>query len=103
LIELEKDNLGELLKENGQVIVQFGASWCGNCRMLKPRFKKLSNEHENIKFIYADAENFPGSREFANVDNLPTFATYKNGKLVSQMQSNKVDKIEELINAIANN
>ncbi len=95
--ELEKDNLEELIASNDTVIVQYSASWCGNCRIMKPKFKKLASEHESVKFIMADAEKFPESRKLATVDNLPTFATFKNGKFVKQEQTNKFDVLKDLV------
>ena len=47
-IELESDNLQDVVNQNQKVAVQFSASWCGNCRIMKPKFKKLSSEKENI-------------------------------------------------------
>ncbi|MEO5967453.1 MAG: thioredoxin family protein [Ferruginibacter sp.] len=103
LIELEKDNLSEIIKENEKVIVQFSAGWCGNCRIMKPKFKKLASENEQHTFVLVDAEKYPESRKVATVDNLPTFATFKNGNLVSQMQTNKVENLIELVNEITHN
>ena len=79
-IELESDNLQDVVNQNQKVAVQFSASWCGNCRIMKPKFKKLSSEKENITFVIVDAEKFPESRKLANVSNLPTFATFVDGK-----------------------
>lgn len=95
--ELEKDNLEELIANNDTVIVQYSATWCGNCRIMKPKFKKLASENESAKFIMADAEKFPESRKLATVDNLPTFATFKNGKFVKQEQTNKFDVLKDLV------
>ncbi len=103
LKELESDSLQELVKDNTTVLVQFSASWCGNCRIMKPKFKKLAGEHDNIEFVIVDAEKFPESRKMANVDNLPTFAAFKNGQLVNQVQTNKIDGLIELINEVTNN
>lgn len=103
LKELESDSLQEVVKDNATVLVQFSASWCGNCRIMKPKFKKLAGEHENIEFVIVDAEKFPESRKMANVDNLPTFAAFKNGQLVNQVQTNKIDGLIELINEVTNN
>ena len=47
-----------------------------------------------------DAEKFPESRKLATVDNLPTFATFKNGVLVNQTQTNKVEVLTELIKEV---
>ncbi len=103
LLELEKDNLAELIAENNKVVVQYSASWCGNCRIMKPKFKKEAAENESITFILADAEKFPESRKLANVDNLPTFAIFENGSLKNQTQTNKYDVLKELVHEIANN
>lgn len=95
--ELEQDNLQNIVAENETVIVQYSAGWCGNCRIMKPKFKKLASENEMVTFIVADAEKFPESRKLANVDNLPTFATFKNGELKGQVQTNKFDVLKELV------
>ena len=76
--ELVKDNLNEIISNNETVIVQYSASWCGNCRIMKPKFKKLASENETVEFLMVDAEKYPESRKIATVDNLPTFATFKN-------------------------
>jgi thioredoxin domain protein len=102
-IELESDNLQDVVNQNQKVAVQFSASWCGNCRIMKPKFKKLSSEKENITFVIVDAEKFPESRKLANVSNLPTFATFVDGKLVGEVQTNKQEVLNELINEITSN
>ena len=86
--ELTEDNLIDLISNHELVFVQFSAGWCGNCRIMKPKFKKFSEMHENIPFILVDAEKFVESRKLADVSNLPTFA-FNGGKLVNQVQTNK--------------
>jgi thioredoxin 1 len=100
LIELNEDTLAALIAENEKVVVQFSASWCGNCRIMKPKFKKLASENDGISFVLVDAENAPESRKLANVSNLPTFATFVNGKLVNETQTNKQEVLIELVNEI---
>jgi thiol-disulfide isomerase/thioredoxin len=102
-MELTEDALGTLLANNQKVMVQFGATWCGNCRIMKPKFKKLGSEHEDITFVYVDAEKYPAARQFATVDNLPTFAAFKNGQLVNQVQTNQFDSLKTLCDEIAGN
>jgi thiol-disulfide isomerase/thioredoxin len=98
--EIEKDNLSEIVASNDVVVVQYAASWCGNCRIMKPKFKMLASQNESIPFVIVDAEQFPESRKLAKVDNLPTFATFKNGKLVNQTQTNKAEVLAELVNEV---
>ncbi|MBL86258.1 MAG: thiol reductase thioredoxin [Winogradskyella sp.] len=98
--ELDQDNLQSLVSENETVVVQYSATWCGNCRIMKPKFKKLATENENVKFVIADAEKFPESRKLATVDNLPTFATFKNGEFKNQVQTNKFDVLKDLVSEV---
>ncbi|MFZ2284783.1 MAG: thioredoxin family protein [Lutibacter sp.] len=101
--EITEDNLPQIVSENKTVVVQFAASWCGNCRIMKPKFKKLASENESVAFVIVDAEKFPESRKMAKVDNLPTFATYKNGVFVNQVQTNKFEILNDLVNEVTNN
>ena len=91
LHELNTDTLDNEVKQNYKVLVQFSAGWCGNCRIMKPKFKRMASENDSIKFIMIDAEKNPESRKLANVDNLPTFAFFKGGQLEKQVQTNKLD------------
>lgn len=100
MIELQKDNLLEELNDNRKVIVQYSASWCGNCKIVKPKFKKLSEEYKNIKFIYVDSEHFPGTKKFAEIKYLPTFAGFLDGELILQNTGNKEQNILDIIDAI---
>ena len=102
-LELTEDNLQQYLNDHSKVMVQYAASWCGNCRIMKPKFKKLASENEDVAFLIVDAEKYPNSRKFANVDNLPTFAAFENGALVDQVQTNKVEGLTELFTKINQN
>lgn len=101
--ELGDDTLAQIVNDNDVVMVQYGASWCGNCRIMKPKFKKLASENESIPFLYVDAEKLVASRQLAKVDNLPTFALFKNGQLVNQVQTNQADSLINLFNESTNN
>lgn len=97
--ELTEDTLHNLVNDHETVVVQYGASWCGNCRIMKPKFKKLASENDHIPFFYVDAEKHAESRKLAKVDNLPTFAVFKNGQLVDQVQSNQAESLINLFNS----
>lgn len=99
--ELDSDNLKEVLDKNEKVFVQFGAGWCGNCRLIKPKIKKLSEERDSVVFYYVDAEKYPESRKLANVANLPAYATYAKGELVKEGFGTNMDTIKEMADEIA--
>lgn len=99
LNELDQDNLQEVIQGNRITFVQYSAGWCGNCRVMKPKFKRMSSEY-NAQFVLVDAEKYPESRKLADVSNLPTFAAFKDGTLVNQIQTNKVESLKEFIDEI---
>ena len=101
LQELTEDNLGELVARESRVLVQYSAGWCGNCRIMKPKFRKMSGEFEKVSFVLVDAEKFPESRKLAEVDNLPTFAAFRDGALVNQVQTNKAEVLKEFVDEAA--
>lgn len=98
--ELAEDTLQQIVADHEKVVVQYGATWCGNCRIMKPKFKKLAAENDDIPFYYVDAEKLPGSRKLAKVDNLPTFAVFKNGELLNQVQTNQAENLTNLLNEL---
>ena len=101
--ELTEDNLEQIVADNETVVVQYAATWCGNCRIMKPKFKKLAAEMPEATFVIVDAEKFPESRKLATVDNLPTFAVFKSGQFINQTQTNKFDVLKELVDETARN
>ncbi len=101
--ELGEDTLQDIVQSNDTVFVQFSAGWCGNCRIMKPKFKKMASENEQAAFVVVDAEKYPNSRQLANVNNLPTFAAFKKGEFVKQVQTNKAESLKEFVDEIASN
>lgn len=101
--ELAQDNLQEIVASGKKTIVQYSAGWCGNCRIMKPKFKRFSQEHEEVNFLIVDAEKYPESRKLANVNNLPTFAAFDGGQLLNQVQTNKVESLKEFIDEATSN
>jgi len=100
MTELTEDNLQEYLSTNDRVIVQFGATWCGACKIMKPRVKKAAAENTDIVFIYADAEKHVASRSITPIQNLPTFLGFVNGELVSKTTGSKMETLNNLIEEV---
>ena len=92
--EITDDSLQQLIDSNDRVLVQYSAGWCGNCRIMKPKFKKMASENDSIPFVIIDAEKNPNSRKLADVSNLPTFASFRDGKLNDQIQTNKTELLK---------
>ena len=101
LEEIKDDSLQQLVASQSKVIVQYSAGWCGNCRIMKPKFKKMAAENDSISFVVIDAEKNPNSRQLADVSNLPTFAAFENGRLLNQVQTNKAEVLKTFVDETA--
>ncbi|MFD3945288.1 thioredoxin [Streptomyces sp. NPDC058579] len=55
-VELTKDNFDQIVSENGFVLIDFWASWCGPCRQFAPVFEAASERHEDLVFAKVDTE-----------------------------------------------
>lgn len=95
----DDSNFEELLKSNDKVVVKYYADWCGSCRLFAPKFKRISKDERfsDVAFLDVNAENNPEARKLGKVNNLPTFAIFKDGELVDTVCSSKEEAVVELI------
>lgn len=69
--------------ENGIVVVDFFATWCGPCKMLAPVFDELNTELDgDAKFLKVDIDKSPELAQQFNVSSVPTILIFKNGEPV---------------------
>lgn len=77
------------------VLVDFGADWCPPCKKMEPVITQLKNEATNkYKVVNIDAATQTAILKQMNIEALPVFIVYKNGKEVWRKQG--VATLEEL-------
>lgn len=83
LIELENEMQFKDLIGTGVTLVDFNATWCGPCRMLKPVIEETSEEMKDVKFVGVDVDKFERLSATYNVRVVPTLVLFKNGVMVT--------------------
>ena len=72
----------EVLNFEGKVLVDFNATWCGPCRMLKPVLDEVANDGKKIVAIDVDEEQ-DLAVEFG-IQSIPCLILFENGKEVKR-------------------
>ncbi|HEV3050705.1 MAG TPA: thioredoxin [Longimicrobium sp.] len=68
------------------VLVDFGAAWCGPCRMMEPTIEALAQEYAGrVKVVTMDSDTNVQTVTKYNVRSLPTFLFFKGGQPVDQV------------------
>lgn len=83
-----------MLQSNKVVLVDFGAPWCPPCRKMEPLIKEIETENKSkMSVIKIDGGSQDGLMKSKEVQEMPTFIIYKNGKEVWR-KSGLLDKKE---------
>ncbi|XP_071731991.1 uncharacterized protein [Rutidosis leptorrhynchoides] len=75
-------SLDELLeKAEKPVLVDFYATWCGPCQFMAPILNEVSiTMGDTIQVVKIDTEKYPEIANKYNIEALPTFILFKDGK-----------------------
>ena len=79
VIEVNESNFQKEVLESEKVLVDFNATWCGPCRMLKPILDEFS-ESSTVKVCSIDVDANEKLASTYNIYSIPCLILFENGK-----------------------
>jgi thioredoxin len=100
-LPLTEESFQQTVTQDGIVLVDFWASWCGPCRMFAPVYEKASETHGDITFASIDTEAEQMLAGGLRISSIPTLMAFRDGILVfRQAGALPAPALEELITAV---
>ncbi|MGB3916579.1 MAG: thioredoxin [Thiothrix litoralis] len=75
--EMTAQSFEETITENGIVIIDFWAPWCGPCRSFAPIFDKVSDNHTDIVFAKVNTEEEQELAGHFQIRSIPTLMIFR--------------------------
>jgi thioredoxin 1/putative thioredoxin len=80
----EQDFEAEVLLSELPVMVEFGATWCGPCKVVAPEVEALAREYAGrAKVVTVDIDQSPFIARQLGIQSVPTFLVFHQGRPVS--------------------
>lgn len=81
-IDVTEDTFEKTVTQDGIVLVDAWADWCGPCKAFAPTFEKAAEDHPDAVFAKLDTENNQGLAAALEIQSIPTLMAFRDGILV---------------------
>ncbi|MDQ6897394.1 MAG: thioredoxin [Actinomycetota bacterium] len=99
--ELTAQTFEQTVLDNGTVLVDFWAEWCGPCKRFGPVYDEVSEQHDGIVFAKVDTEAEQALAAAVNITSIPTLMAFRDGILVfRQAGALPKDALQSLVDQV---
>lgn len=96
---LNLDNFNEKVeKQNGYVIIDFFATWCGPCKVMSKIIEEISKQKKDQIIYKVDVDKQVELAQKFEIMSIPTIIIFKDGKNIKEFIG--VTKKEEILKII---
>ncbi len=74
----------EVIKSGKPVLVDFFASWCGPCRMLRPVIDEIAAEHPEIKVVSVNIDDAEQLAYEFGISSIPCLVLVEDGREITR-------------------
>ncbi len=67
------------------LIMEFYASWCNPCKMLKPVLEELVSKNDQVEIYKVNVDRNSALADDLNIHSVPTLLFYREGKIIKQL------------------
>ncbi|HEM3181417.1 thioredoxin [Streptococcus suis] len=104
MVQVITDANFEVETQEGVVLVDFWAPWCGPCRMQAPILEQLAGEvdEDELRIFKMDVDENPNTARQFGIMSIPTLLFKKDGQVVKQVAGvHTKDQIKAILAEIA--
>lgn len=103
----DKADLEALIRDNGLLVVDFFATWCGPCKVVAPVLEKWAQEmtpgesetdRPSVRFAKVDVDMHSMIASEHSVNAMPTFLIFYKGELFKTIVGANVPVLRNVIN-----
>lgn len=102
-VEMITDGVFEKKVRRGYALLDFGARWCGPCRLLEPRIASVARQYrKKVAFFKMDIDESPHTAKRFGITTVPTIVLLKDGVEVSRFVGGSLAE-EEIVKWLLSN